>query len=429
MVNCLAVRSSAMDFLLVFPLILAILSTGQSNAQVTSSCFTECPPGFHKDGDCADKLMSCKKCENETFTEVANSLTRCHRCRSCGHYEMEIKPCLLDSDAECDCKEGYYNTSNYSDRRDCKLCPRKPQSDKVKSKRLKRRGAVDESEIWQRCLNTPECLRKCNAASPLSPTSPHSTTTTLETPSATTTTASAASTSSSNSTGPIMHPMTIYSVHHMFLLFAVPVVVFLALFWILLLFTRNPSRYPDSCPCWRVNKALEPPAEEPMFNDQRSHHVSSPTTQVFTQTLNISEETPMMPFNQSPAPSEYSAYVGPVLLDAQHKAAGQDEQSEHWPAIVLYAIIKEVPLRRWKEFLRLLSVADQQLERVELETGFGLGSIERQYQMLRLWSQRSTSSLNDVFSALRYMDLSGCAQLLQESLEKLQWRPGAMQDT
>lgn len=27
----------------------------------------------------------------------------------------------------------------------------------------------------------------------------------------------------------------------------------------------------------------------------------------------------MMPFNQSPAPSEYSAYVGPVLLDAQHK--------------------------------------------------------------------------------------------------------------
>ncbi|KAK3547162.1 hypothetical protein QTP86_015628, partial [Hemibagrus guttatus] len=95
-----------------------------------------------------------------------------------------------------------------------------------------------------------------------------------------------------------------------------------------------------------------------------------------------------------------------------------EPEKDLWPAPMLYIIIRQVPVRRWKEFLRLLSLSDDQMERVELEAR---GSyLELQYQMLRLWTQMSGACLENIYSTLHYMDLSGCAEDLQEKLQQFQ---------
>nr|XP_046253569.1 tumor necrosis factor receptor superfamily member 1A isoform X2 [Scatophagus argus]XP_046253570.1 tumor necrosis factor receptor superfamily member 1A isoform X2 [Scatophagus argus] len=313
-------------------------------------------------------------------------------------YEVEIEHCSFNRNVVCDCKDKYYNVNLDPNKRDCQPCPCE--------------DCKGDGNKMDKCLENPECRRKCTSTTVPPNVTPSATTTIFMTASET---ATAKRTTSSSSTlnpgGNNFNPQ-----YWVFLMGFV--MLFLVFFWLMLLFTRSPIRNCDS-PCWRAKKDLELPAENSKFNEQYHHQDSS----VSTLTFKISEETPMMTLSQSPATTELPAHITPILPDAEHKAAIQDEQTEHWPAVVLYAIIKEVPLRRWKEFLRLLSVGDQQLERVELEAGLGLGSIEKQYQMLRLWSQRASASLNEVFSALHYMDLSGCAQLLQESLEKLQCRP------
>ncbi|XP_028266445.1 tumor necrosis factor receptor superfamily member 1A [Parambassis ranga] len=394
-----------MDFVLVFPLILALISSGQCNPGMIVECDKKCPAGYHVPNDaCPSGKRHCKQCEANTFTEIENISTRCLKCRECaGHSsEIETQRCSSSHNTVCSCKEGFYNAGS-KDTLDCRKCNSQQKCENCANQDFK-----------LKC-----CLRGQTATPAATSISTPVTTVARETP-AESPAPDPTSSIASNST-PLIVPVPHNQEKQLWLSVVVLVVTFLLFILLLLLLNNNLCR--TGFLCWRAKKDVDSLVENSILNEQPSQRGGSPTTLTWT----FVEENPMMPLNQSPPASEPPALIYPLLPDSDHLAARQCDKSDHWPAIVLYAIIKEVPLRRWKEFLRLLNVADHQLERVELEAGFGLSSMERQYQMLRLWSQRPSACLNDVFSALHYMDLSGCAQLLQESLEKMQWQPEPQQ--
>ncbi|KAG7520454.1 hypothetical protein JOB18_029835 [Solea senegalensis] len=322
-------------------------------------------------------MYRCRKCGKNSYTALENSHGICLLCQPCGHLEVEIQACNFTSNRVCDCREGYYNEGTKGFR-NCLSCTFSDES-------------KQNSDYEKKCQHNK---RKDTPAPPPTPS-------TTSLPTSVTVTATK-TTLSNKAENPVRSPVYINSMF--WIILWVVVVIFVVAFLLLLLIT--PLINQNWIPCWRTKKGVEEQVKS--LNEHHSLQGSRPTTQTF----HISEETPIMA----------QSHTLPMHLrpSTEREAKKQDEQSEHLPAIVLYAIIKEVPLRRWKEFLRLLSVADQQLERVELETGFGLSSMEKQYQMLRLWSQQSTASLRDVFSALHHMELSGCAQLLQENLQKLE---------
>ncbi|XP_075028256.1 tumor necrosis factor receptor superfamily member 25 isoform X3 [Calonectris borealis] len=79
----------------------------------------------------------------------------------------------------------------------------------------------------------------------------------------------------------------------------------------------------------------------------------------------------------------------------------------------LYTVIDAVPVRRWKEFMRVLELREAEIELVELEVTH---IRDQQYEMLKRWCQQTSATLDRVFAALEHMELAGCAEVLRRSL-------------
>ncbi|XP_055021660.1 tumor necrosis factor receptor superfamily member 1A isoform X2 [Boleophthalmus pectinirostris] len=366
-------RQSIMS--LVCALILLFISKSLVVAQPEKCQQNPCPPGYYRKKCGPDNSWNlCQKCKDGYYMDTENTARTCIQCTKCGVNTVMKKQCTSVSDRQC--------VSKGSDRNlGCSSC-------------LTTRKKHTE----------PQRVVECNPLCILLTT--HDTT--AVTTNTTTTTISATTRGASNVTtkyicvGPLVWVLVF-------------VVLLILVFCVSVLLLTNLYKYVHVyCPCWRVKEH----AEAPLQADREPGCLQSPTTLV--QDFTIYEEIPMFDA-MSPVPPRNPANGAPQLSEEEHRALLDQTQREPFPAIVMYAVIKEVPLRRWKELMRLLSVADQQLERVELDVG--LSSMEKQYQQLRLWSQKPGAKMDDIYSALHYMELMRCAQMIRESLDQIQQRP------
>ncbi|NXR65064.1 TNR25 factor, partial [Rhadina sibilatrix] len=99
--------------------------------------------------------------------------------------------------------------------------------------------------------------------------------------------------------------------------------------------------------------------------------------------------------------------------DEGESSAAPEPRSALLQGSQLYAVIDVVPVRRWKEFMRMLELREAEIELVELEVTH---IRDQQYEMLKRWCQQTSATLDHVFAALERMELAGCAEALRQNL-------------
>ncbi|XP_019743473.1 tumor necrosis factor receptor superfamily member 1A-like [Hippocampus comes] len=159
MLSCLKICSFKMDLVFLF---MALPSKGEhfSSKLPISSCYEKCPAGYYKEGNCDDPASKyrCRECLNGTFTAIPNTRDKCLRCKSmCGINEVEIKPCVSNSNTVCECKDGYYNAGTHKSF-NCLPCQCEACTDSEKSRYDQRKY---EACFKEQGLKAAECKRKC----------------------------------------------------------------------------------------------------------------------------------------------------------------------------------------------------------------------------------------------------------------------------
>uniref|UniRef100_A0A8C1DZE4 Tumor necrosis factor receptor superfamily member 6 n=1 Tax=Cyprinus carpio carpio TaxID=630221 RepID=A0A8C1DZE4_CYPCA len=347
-----------------------------------------CSKGYYKSG------QDCVKCASGFYTDLPNNLKHCLRCIACdsGANEVENATCTPTQNRVCVCKPGFYKSNVYckpcSSCQNCTECLNckkncKQETIQTKIEAIKTTAVVCEQGSF---LESGQCQSCVKYGCKNEPCKSFCSPTTAE---------------------PQDLPKSLSWV-------LLVIVTLLGCLLSLLLIWLCSRRW--LCCRARIWNVRKHPNLQIQPADQPNDVISIPTAMVCNLTSTI-KTLPVTSYPHRVLSGDLQSIMAPLIANGNPKLM-QVLQKESWPAPVLYTVIRAIPVMRWKEFLRMLSVSDDQMERIELEAGPSY--LEKQYHMLRLWSQSSGAKMENIYSTLHYMNLSGCAQELQEKLEQLQ---------
>uniref|UniRef100_UPI00398E5B5E tumor necrosis factor receptor superfamily member 25-like n=1 Tax=Pristiophorus japonicus TaxID=55135 RepID=UPI00398E5B5E len=343
----------------------------------TLLCCKKCPAGFYVGSSCehAGELPLCKPCPRGTYLAHENYVDTCLSCTMCDKvFQTVHQMCTATNNTVCGCHAYQYqhchsancqsfychNCSNCSNRKITTLCSKKidTQCGECLS------GFYQDGDQCKACTEEP-CKNKSSpsCATCLKPDSP-----------------------------PISKGLTLVSV--------LAVVVSLIILLLMVQFLCQKIRHRRSQEELEAPTVTVPEEDKKTKNEDKSLPFEIPAPDGKSDAIN---DVPIRPLANG---NIYGTSPQTALFQPETQAVSLQGRT-------LYEIINMVPVRRWKELMRLLELRDCDIERIEMDVA---QSRDQQYEMLRQWSQQHTASVESVYQALEVMNLSGLVEELQTKL-------------
>ncbi|NXG54962.1 TNR25 factor, partial [Hemiprocne comata] len=361
---------------------------GMNWIERVSQCCIQCPAGMFLDRPCSNHSKSvCAPCPAGTFRTQPNTFTECQACYECDRqaFQSVLSNCSATSNVVCGCEPGRFrdcldeHCSDFSCRQ-CQPCTgrliQQPCSEAQDTLcgSCKPDFYADGGECRPCHASSPEtCTKECQRVCGSGPGSG------LE-----------------------------------YVLLALTGPLFLGALVIYHKRKRLQHDAPAHSPLHMVQAATTPGVGAMSWCQVSSQgwdslcwtHLCSPQeTEHVTSMARRSPEHRALLREQPSSMAWLGGEAEPSIPPEPHSTLLQGSQ--------LYTVIDAVPVRRWKEFMRVLELREAEIELVELEVAH---IRDQQYEMLKRWCQQTSATLDRVFAALERMELAGCAEALRRSL-------------